>query len=131
LRSAVWFTQLGFPDNNFTIPYTARSPVSGRKIFFENKNQVEEEIKRVLNQKGVSKFGVGQTLYYEMPFFTNPKYHIKKWVWDVLEDYRLVTKFNIPLGKDLDNICAIKLDMFGIIEQEINNIKKHKAESDG
>ena len=92
---------------------------------------IREEIEKVINQEGTRKFGVGQTLYYEMPFFTNPKYHIKKWVWDVLEDYRLVTKFNIPLGKDLDNICAIKLDMFGIIEQEINNIKKHKAESDG
>lgn len=129
MRCAVWFTQLGFPNNDFVIPYSARSPVDNKRIFFENENQVEAEINRVLKQKGVEKFGVGQTLYYELPFFTNPKNHIKKWVWDILEDYKLVTKFNIPIGKDLDNTSAIRLDLFNAIEQEIFNINNHRAKN--
>lgn len=128
MRCAVWFTQLGFPDNKYNYPYTSRSPVTNKRIFFENEKQVEDEIEKVLNQKGISKFGIGQTLYYEMPFFCNPIDHIKKWVWDILEDYKLVTTYNIPIAKDLDSISAFQVDCFGIIEQEINNVKKHKSD---
>ena len=89
---------------------------------------VEVEIGKVLSQKGVEKFGIGQTLYYEMPFFWKPKEHIKKWVWDILEEYKLATTYNVPLGKDFDSISTFKLDCFGVIEQEINNISKHKSD---
>ena len=128
MRCAVWFTQLGFSDNLLDYPYTARSPVTNKKIVFENDKMVEAEIGKVLNQKGVEKFGIGQTLYYEMPFFCNPKEHIKKWVWDILEDYKLATTYNVPLGKDFDSISTFKIDCFGVIEQEINNISKHKSD---
>jgi hypothetical protein len=128
LRCAIWFTQLGFPDNYFNYPYTARSPVTNKKLVFENNKMVEAEVEKVLSQKGVEKFGIGQTLYYEMPFFCNPKEHISKWVWDMLEDYKLATKYNIPIGNDFDNISVFRLDCFGIIEQEINNIEKHKSD---
>lgn len=128
MRCAVWFTQLGFPDNNFSYPYTARSPVTNKKIVFENDKQVEGEIQRVLNQKSIIKFGIGQTLYYEMPFFCNPKDHIKRWVWDMLEDYKLCTTYNIPIGNDFDSTSALRIDYFGIIEQEINKVTKHKSD---
>ncbi len=127
MRCAVWFTQLGFPDNEYNYPYTARSPVTNKRIFFENEKQVEAEIEKVLNQKGVSKFGIGQTLYYEMPFFCNPINHINKWVWDILEEHKLVTTYNVPMAKDLESISVFRLDCFGVIDQEINNIKKHKS----
>ena len=104
MRCAVWFTQLGFPDNYLEYPYTARSPVTNDKIVFQNEEMVENEIVKVLSQKSVKKFGIGQILYYEMPFFCNPKEHIKKWVWDILEDYKLATTYNVPIGKDFDSI---------------------------
>lgn len=128
MRCAVWFTQLGFPDNSFSYPYTARSPVTNKKIVFENDKQVEGEIQTVLNQKSIIKFGIGQTLYYEMPFFCNPKDHIKRWVWDILEDYKLCTTYHIPIGDDFDSTSALRIDCFGIIEQEINKVTKHKSD---
>jgi len=127
LRCAVWFSQLGLPNNSFDFPYNARSPVSGKKALFENDKDVLNEIENVLGQKGIEKYGIGQTLYYELPFFTNPIYHIKQWCWDMLEDYKLATKFNVPISRDLDSISTFRADCFMVIEQEIQNINNHKA----
>ncbi len=131
MRCAVWFMQLGFPDNDYKLPYKARSPVTGKKIYFESIKEVESEIKNVLGQKSTSKFGIGQTLYYEMPFFTNPITHIKQWCWDMIEDYKISTTYNVPIGKDLDSIITERIDCFSIIEEEINKINKHRSEQDG
>tara|TARA_X000001388_G_C2212773_1_gene115850 strand:+ start:601 stop:897 length:297 start_codon:yes stop_codon:yes gene_type:complete len=96
---------------------------------FENDNDILNEIEIILNQKGVEKYGIGQTLYYELPFFTNPVYHIKRWCWDMIEDYKLSTKFNVPIADNLDSISVFRADCFMIIEQEIQNINRHKAEN--
>ena len=127
MRCAVWFSQLGLPDNSFAFPYNARSPVNGKKTLFENDKDVLNEIENVLGQKGIEKYGIGQTLYYELPFFTNPIYHIRQWCWDMLEDYKLATKFNVPISSDLDSISVFRADCFMIIQQEIENINNHKA----
>jgi len=129
LRCAVWFTQLGFPGNEFEFPYIARSPVTGKKNKFENLKQVEKEIQNVLGQNSVNSFGIGQTLYHELPFFTNPKYHIKQWVYDVLEDYIITTKYNVPLGKTLETIDVFTLDCFAVIEEEKAKIKEHQSKN--
>ena len=73
------------------------------------------------------KFGIGQTLYYELPFFANPFSLIKQWCWDILEDYKLVTKFNIPIASNIDDISVFRSDCFSIIDHEIENINNHKA----
>ncbi|QDP53889.1 MAG: hypothetical protein Unbinned202contig1002_18 [Prokaryotic dsDNA virus sp.] len=130
MRCAVWFSQLGFTNNeNFVFPYTAQSPVTGKKKTFENNKDVLNEINNVLNQKGTEKFGIGQTLYYEIPFFTNPYIIISNWCWDMIQDYKLVTNYNVPLGVDLDSISVFKIDCFSIIDQEIKNIKTHREKN--
>lgn len=98
---------------------------------FNNIDEVEKEIENVLFQKSTNKFGIGQTLYYEMPFFTNPIYHIKQWCWDMLEDYKISTTYNVPIGKDLDSIPVFRTDCFAIIDDEIARINKHKADQNG
>ena len=129
MRCAVWFSQLGFTDNaNFVFPYTARSPVSNKKKLFENEKDVLGEIEKVINQEGTKKFGVGQTLYYEMPFFTTPSLVINNWCWEMIQDYKLVTKYNIPLGASLESLSVFKVDCFSIIEHEIENINNHRKE---
>ena len=129
MRCAVWFSQLGFTNNdNFVFPYTARSPVSNKKKLFENEKDVLGEIEKVINQEGTRKFGVGQTLYYEMPFFTTPSLVINNWCWEMIQDYKLVTKYNIPLGASLESLSVFKVDCFSIIEHEIENINNHRKE---
>ena len=129
MRCAVWFSQLGFTDNaNFVFPYTARSPVSNKKKLFENEKDVLEEIEKVINQEGTRKFGVVQTLYYEMHFFTNPSLVKNNWCWEMIQDYKLVTKYNIPLGASLESLSVFKVDCFSIIEHEIENINNHRKE---
>ncbi len=129
MRCAVWFSQLGFTNNdNFVFPYTARSPVSNKKKLFKNEKDVLEEIEKVISQEGTRKFGVGQTLYYEMPFFTTPSLVINNWCWEMIQDYKLVTKYNIPLGASLESLSVFKVDCFSIIEHEIENINNHRKE---
>ena len=131
MRCAVWFTQLGFPDNYLEYPYTARSPVTNDKIVFQNEEMVENEIVKVLSQKSVKKFGIGQILYYGMPFFCNPIEYISQWCWDAITDYFIVKKFNTPLATSIDNVNIWLVDCFSVIEQELNNISVYEKVKNG
>ena len=127
MRCAVWFSQLGGSHNpKFEFPYSARSPVTGDFKKFQDLEDVSDEIEKVINQKGEKKFVAGQTLYYELPFFANPNTVISDWCFEMIQDYILTTRYNIPFAKDLDSVNVFHLDCFNIIEAEINNINKHK-----
>ena len=127
MRCAVWISQLGFVNNEkFIFPYTARSPITNKKKTFENIKDVLSEIEKIINRKEIQKFGVGQTLYYEIPFFANPSMVINNWCLDMIHDFKLVTNYNVPLSVDLESASVFKIDCFSVIEQEINNIKNHE-----
>jgi hypothetical protein len=66
-----------------------------------------------------------------MPFFSNPINHISQWCWDMLEDYKVATTYNVPIGRDLDSISVFRIDCFAIIDEEIANVNRHKADKDG
>ena len=89
------------------------------------------EIDRILDEKATRKFGVGQSLFYQLPFFAEPHEIIPDWCWTMIEDYFLAKNYNIPLAKDLESVNAWISDCFMIIDQEINNIKNHKAKLNG
>ena len=63
-----------------------------------------------------------------MTFFTNPSLVIYNWCWEMIQDYKLVTKYNIPLGASLESLSVFKVDCFSIIEHEIENINNHRKE---
>ena len=46
----------------------------------------------------------------------------------MINDYYLVTKYNIPLGEDLDSIIVWRADCFSVIESELNNINIHERD---
>ena len=49
----------------------------------------------------------------------------------MIEDYHLAKNYNIPLSKDLGSADTWITDSFLIIEDELNNIKTHKASLNG
>jgi hypothetical protein len=67
----------------------------------------------------------------QLPFFCDPVQIISTWCWDMITDYFTVTKFHIPLARDLDSLNPWLLDCFSIIENEINNIQIHEREKHG
>tara|TARA_R110002012_G_scaffold82791_3_gene208952 strand:+ start:375 stop:572 length:198 start_codon:yes stop_codon:yes gene_type:complete len=62
-----------------------------------------------------------------MPFFSNADALLRPWHIDVINDYFLVKKFNVPLGKDLDSLNAFKTDCFIVIDNELTKIKKYES----
>jgi hypothetical protein len=131
LRCAVWFSNYGIPDLSFEFPYSARSPVSGKKVKYESDKDIFKEVESLLKQRKGKSYGIGQSLYYQLPFFCNPDYIISQWCWDMITDYFSVKKFNIPLSKDLDSLNPWMLDCFSIIENELNNISLHERDKNG
>tara|TARA_Y100000356_G_C11146786_1_gene228433 strand:- start:224 stop:622 length:399 start_codon:yes stop_codon:yes gene_type:complete len=131
LRSAVWFSNYGLPNVSFELPYTAQSPVSGKKVVYESERDIYTEVSKLLDQTKGKSYSIGQSLYYQLPFFCDPSFIISQWCWDMITDYFSVKKFNIPLSKDLDSLDPWMLDCFSIIENELNNITLHEREKNG
>tara|TARA_R110002020_G_scaffold432798_1_gene642857 strand:+ start:3016 stop:3384 length:369 start_codon:yes stop_codon:yes gene_type:complete len=116
------------PNTGLLLPYTAQSPTLKRAVEYKGKGDIFDEIDRILSEDATQRFGVGQSLYYQLPFFCEPLNIIPRWCWDMIEDYHLATSYNIPLSPDLESINAWTADCFLIIEGELNNIRIHKGE---
>lgn len=126
MRCAVWFAVLGLPNVTFDLPYSTRSPVLSTKVRYETLGDVLEEIERVINEAEERNYKLGESLYYQMPFFCDPSKIISDWCWDMITDYNLIKQYNIPLSSDLNSIDVFTLDCFNIISEEIKNIEAHK-----
>ena len=131
MRVAVWFSNYGLPNNKFELPYIAQSPVLLKKIEYETDQDVLQEINRVIEESNIRGYDIGKSLYFQMPFFCNPSFIISDWCWDMLTDYFTVTKFNVPLARDLDSLDPWRLDCFSIIENEIQKISNHERKKNG
>jgi hypothetical protein len=85
----------------------------------------------LLQEKGTRKFGIGQSLFLQMPFFCNPVSFIPDWCWEMIEDYQIIKEYNIPLARDLESANVWQLDCFSIIKNEIHNIAVYQRSKDG
>ena len=131
MRTGVWFSNYGIPNKGLDFPYIAQSPVTGKKTKYKEESDVLNEIEILLKQTEGKKYSIGQSLYYQLPFFCDPSKFISDWVLDMITDYFAVKSFNVPLSDNLENINPWVLDCFSIIENEINNIKIHEREKHG
>ena len=131
MRTALWFSALGLPSTGLLLPYTAQSPTLKKAIEYKNKGDIFDEIDRILSEEPTKKFGVAQSLFYQMPFFCEPIDIIPRWCWNMIEDYYLVKNYNVPLAKELNSIDVWTADSFLIIENELGNIKKHREKLNG
>lgn len=102
----------------------AQSPITGKQKEFKTKNDVLDEIIKIIKQPETEKHGLGQTLYYNLPFFSNPNILIRDWQIEMINDYYLCKNFNVPLGDNLDSLSSFRTDCFILIENEFNKIEK-------
>ena len=131
MRTAIWFSVLGLPNTGLVLPYTTQSPTLKKVTEYKTVEDIYEEIDRILNEEPTKKFGVGQSLFYQMPFFAEPSDIIPDWCWHMIEDYFIIKKYNVPMAKDLKSVDAWTSDCFILIDEELENIKKHKAKLNG
>lgn len=127
MRTALWFSAFGFPKSGLLLPYTAQSPTLFKRIEFKTRKDVYDEIYRVLYEPATQKYGIGQSLYYQLPLFCNPDEYISEWCYEMIQDYHLVNHYNIPMSESLDLVDVFRLDCFMVIEDEANKIKTFKA----
>ena len=128
---AVWAHIEGCTPKFANLPYKAQSPITGKKKEFKTKEDILKEIKTLVNLPSTKKYGLGQTMFLNIPFFCNPYFIIKDWHIEMLNDYNISKKFNVPIGNNLDDLNSFQVDCFILIENEMNNIKNYKAKKDG
>jgi len=107
-------------------PYSARSPVDNKRRRYESVEDILDEVDSLEEQN--KKWPTGQYLYLLVPLFADVNYLIDTWMWDMIQEYNYVTRFNVSLG-NLDDVSAHRLDCFTIIENELNNIAKYEKEN--
>jgi len=126
LRTALWFSSFGIPKTGLILPYTAQSPSLYKRIEYKTERDIYDEIERILSEKNIHKYGVGKSLFFQLPFFCDPISIISDWCWQMIEDYHLVKTYNIPLSPNLDDVNTWQSDCFLALESELQQIKMHK-----
>ena len=122
---------MGLPNASFNLPYKSQSPTLYKPIEYKTDKDILDEINRILDEKGTQKYGVGQSLYYQMPLFCDPFFIIPEWCWAMIDDYQTVKNFNIPLANNLDDVNMWTLDCFKVIQDEITKLDIHRIKKDG
>ena len=125
----VWATYYNLdPIERFEeLPYNAQSPVSLKYKEFKNEANIWEEVEAIAELANTSKTRtMGQLLYDLVPLFASPSFFNKDWMIDIMNEYHWVQNWNISPGV-LDDISAFRLDCWTIIENELNQIKKHES----
>ena len=129
----VWATYYSLePVERFeSFPYNAQSPVSLKYKEFKNEANIWEEVEAIAELANTSKTRtMGQLLYDLVPLFASPSFFNKDWMIDIMNEYHWVQNWNISPGV-LDDISAFRLDCWTIIENELNQIKKHESKKNG
>ncbi len=88
-----------------------------------NESEVWNEIDRLCEEAPA--FSIGQNLFHIVPTFANCDNVIDSQMWDMIQEYNLVQKFNFSMG-ELDNASADRVEGFTIIESELNNCRNFK-----
>ena len=129
----VWATYYNLdPIERFEeLPYNAQSPVSLKYKEFKNEANIWEEVEAIAELANTSKTRtMGQLLYDLVTLFASPSFFNKDWMIDIMNEYHWVQNWNISPGV-LDDISAFRLDCWTIIENELNQIKKHESKKNG
>lgn len=98
---------------------------------YKTEKDIYDEIERILLESGTKKYGVGQSLFFQLPLFCDPSPIIPAWCWEMIEDYNISQRFNIPVATSLDDASSWHLDCFVIIDGEMKAIEKYRTTKNG
>ena len=74
------------------------------------------------------RFTDGQNIYYNLPFFCNPKIFADPEIELHILEYYHSTKYNIPIANNLQEADAHTLDIFRIISEEMTACENRQRE---
>ena len=131
LSMYVWFSQLGFPHNTLEFPYKRQSPLTKKNKEYESIEDATNELYPLLDSFLESKFTLGRNLYFHIPLFAKPEWFINEEHREIMKEYNYIKNYNIPIATSLDQADSYKLDMFDIINNELNAIQQYIGEKNG
>ncbi|BAQ90776.1 hypothetical protein [uncultured Mediterranean phage uvMED] len=124
----MWMNYHSIATRNLVFPYRAKSPTLKKSITY-TKEEVWNEIDRVLEEDHTGKFTAGQQLYYNMLHCADSTFFYDNDVIALLEEYLLHKRFNMPLYESLDNALCERMSLFAAIDEEYLAIQR--MEKDG
>lgn len=120
---ALWMNYHKVKSRNLVFPYTAKSPTLKKKIVYTELT-LWEEIDRILAEDDDNNSSIGQKLYYNLLFCSDPSYFLDGETNMLLEEYVTMKRFSIPLARSLDEAEYARVSLFSAIDEEYNNCKK-------
>tara|TARA_R100000315_G_C5224704_1_gene136005 strand:- start:298 stop:678 length:381 start_codon:yes stop_codon:yes gene_type:complete len=124
----VWFSNLGFPHSELSFPYNRYGPGSQKNITFNNLEDIWNEIDIMVEAWTDNKFSLGRNLYFNLPQFCDPKLIVTENDYLIFKEYIYQKEYNLSIADNLDSADARTLDLFDLIHNEVNEIKKYLSE---
>ena len=131
LSMYVWFSQMGFPHNTLEFPYKRQSPITKKNKEYESIEDVINELYALVDTFADSDFSLGRNLYFYIPLFAKPEWFITEEHSEIVKEYNYMKNYNLPLASSLDQADSYKLDMFDIINNELNAVRQYLGEKNG
>ena len=75
-----------------------------------------------------NKFSLGRNLYFNLPQFCDPKLIVTENDYLIFKEYIYQKEYNLSIAENLDSADARTLDLFDLIHNEVNEIKKYLSE---
>lgn len=124
----MWMNYYNVQSRNLVFPYRAKSPTLKKSITY-TKEELWNEIDRVLAEDQTGKFTAGQQLYFNMLHCADSTFFYDTDTIILLEEYLLYKRFNIPLYESLDNAIYERMSLFSAIDEEYLAIQR--VQNDG
>ena len=75
-----------------------------------------------------NKFSLVRNLYFNLPQFCDPKLIVTENDYLIFKEYIYQKEYNLSIAENLDSADARTLDLFDLIHNEVNEIKKYLSE---
>ena len=124
----MWMNYHSVQSRDLVFPYRAKSPTLKKSITY-TKEELWNEIERVLAEDQTGKFTPGQQLYYNMLTCADTTFFYDTDVMILLEEYLMHKRFNLALYRSIDDAEYERMSLFSAIDEEYLAIQR--MEKDG
>jgi len=124
----MWMNYHNVKSRELVFPYRAKSPTLKKSILY-TKEELWNEIDRVLAEDHTGQFTTGQQLYFNMLHCADSTFFYDVDIIMLLEEYLVHKRFDMPLYTSLDEAPYERMSLFSAIDEEYLAIQQ--MEKDG
>ena len=68
---------------------------------------------------------------FHIPLFAKPEWFVTEEHSEIIKEFGYMKNYNLPIAKSLEEADSYKLDMFDIINKELNAVRQYQGEKNG